>query len=210
MFQSYYSYEPETWGYFSSPDIAAAQLQLDYNLKQVPENGLVVDLGAGTGLSLAASINVRRPDIKVINIDPGYKLIGRGMVDVEADVQQVIGDLGQRGEALNADQNWRRNRVAAYCEELPLASEIADMTISYAAVPEYASHGAALQEMVRVLKFGGVALNGPIAGWSIKSWMDCIAAYSKQHRSIDFGQRSEMMTLTDGDQAEVHFTSIVK
>jgi SAM-dependent methyltransferase len=159
------------WGAISNPIEASSQLQIPEHLPDVPENGTVVDLGAGIGNTLASAIFIARPDLTVISVDAGYIVDEEEDYDIEAR-EFILGCYTPDKRALlEADNTWLSRRLAGYAERVPLEDATADLVVSYAAVPGYSPDlEVAFDEIVRILKVGGVALNGPMGPYTLEKW----------------------------------------
>lgn len=178
------------WGSSSVAEASAEHLGLDDHLDWVPKNGTVMDLGAGISCSLGAAIHIRRPDISIINVDPGFAYSAPTELDVNYDDYS-----GTSRRKLKKSTAWHDNRAADMAEELTAEDASVDMIVSYASIPLYAQDDKlALKQMLRVLKVGGIALLGPISDEAVFSWIDAfkdpeIAEQIDQHdlvsRDID-------------------------
>lgn len=200
MFSPYFM-QPDGWGYYSDPEVAAEHLQLDLHLDWVPENGVVYDIGSGSACPLGAAIFLRRPDITVVNVDPGYRIEPPCAID-----ESIVYYSGTLRQKLHRNDSWHTNRLANFADEISAPSESADMIVSYAALPEHVVPiDAAAKEMLRLLKVGGVALLGPMNEWVGPEWEETleipeVAAKIDQHsfetREVTFPHRDEPFTVS--------------
>jgi SAM-dependent methyltransferase len=122
--------------------MAAWQLDLDW--LDVPADGVAIDVGSGPGNVTAALGRAAGPDGLAIGVDISEAMLARA---VAAEASANVGF------------------VRADAQHLPLRGEIADAVVSMAALQLIPEPGAALREMVRVLKPGGrLAIMVPTSG----------------------------------------------
>ncbi len=200
-----------TWGTASEPEVAMRQLGIDDLLDSVPGNGLVVDIGAGIGLSLSAAIHVRRPDINVLNVDYGFRL-GRSNWRLDEAIKETVGRFDEADcKLLQSSDRWYKHLISGYAERIPLKSGVASLVVSYACVPEYTlDHAAALQESVRVLRPGGLAVFGPMQHRSFSPWQEAVASAMNCGHLSDHSSRTEVVPTAYGGQVEASFVSLRK
>jgi SAM-dependent methyltransferase len=198
---------PPTWGSSSNPEIAAHQLKLDEHLAALPTEGIVFDIGAGIALSLAAAIHVRRSDLKIISVDPGFGFMSES--ELQRGLDLTIGHFSPEQQlVLRGSQTWHRDRVATIAEDLTLDSNTADLVVSYAAIPEYTIDSAeAALEILRVLKIGGVAVNGPTREESFWYWDQILNELLAGGQIKEYQNRVEALEGANGDSLEAYFTS---
>ena len=206
---SYYGYhrELDSWGTASIPTKSAEELQLDAHLPSVPQEGTVVDVGAGIGLSLGASVYIRRPDLKIKSVDPGFAWLSEA--ELESATEDVIAFLEPDQQAsLRADKEWQRVRLEGIGENLPLDDASADLVVSYSAAPEYSyDYELTFQECLRVLKLGGLALHGPMHDWVFDEWDKIIKRASAERKVSSYISRLEVIGNADNDPVSTYFTS---
>lgn len=168
----------ETWGAASDPINAAEVLQLDTHLAAVPGNGTVFDLGAGIGLSLAAAIHIRRPDVRVFSVDSGFHH------DWDPDYTEDTIDWFPDDEqaALRENGTWRSLVCSAELEALPFREKSAHLIVSFAAASLYSETEATLLECQRVLDIGGAAVLGPIPAMNFRRWEAALGALPEARR----------------------------
>jgi len=202
--------EYDGWGTASVPTKSAEELRLDEHLPTIPINGTVVDVGAGVGLSLAASIHVRRPDLKIISVDPGFSWMGEE--EFASATQEVLGHFEPEQQAmLEADKAWQQTRIEGTGEEIPLEDERADLVVSYAATPEYSyDTELTLEECLRVLKLGGLALHGPMHDWAFRGWDNAIKETVEQGRVSSYISRLETIANAMHTPVDAYFTLLRK
>lgn len=177
MYDLEFSYRPAnthmTWGTASVPEVARNILNVDENLNIVPENGTVVDLGAGIGLTLASLIKILRPDISTISLDLGYGRL-QNRKDVESDLLITIEQYEPCQQiALKWQPSWYQKRISALMEKIPLEDNCADLVISYAAMPIYSRNPVlALSEATRIMKPGKTGVFGPMPEYEFEDWSE--------------------------------------
>ena len=122
----------------------ATTWSLDLDWLNLPADGVAIDVGSGPGNVTAAVARAAGPDALVLGIDISEPMLARA---VAAEASANVGFL--RADA----------------QRLPLREEVADAVVSMAALQLIPDTGAALREMVRVLKPGGrLALMVPTSG----------------------------------------------
>lgn len=186
------------WGNASDPTLSSALLKLPEHLPNVPQNGTVVDLGAGIAHSMASAIYVTRPDITVLSVDAGYAL-DEEEENVAIMRENILGCYPPAQRAfLESNDSWLDSRIASYAEDLPLESEIADLVVSYAAIPEYSEQPElAFDEMIRILKVGGIALNGPVTHPMCETWGKLIESKFAEGVVSSISQREERVSVNE-------------
>lgn len=201
----------ETWGTASVPQIAAQQLQLAAHLEALPENGLVVDVGAGIGLSLESVIHTLRPDLNIIATDPGFSL-DRSPESLGADLDETIDYFdSEEQKVLRESLSWRDKLVAGWAEELPLGNSTVDMVVSYATAPEYTvDDRIVFGETVRVLKVGGIALNGPVRSHIFPYWDKVLQEFAQSGEISHYAVRASTIAVHTGNSVDTHFTEVIK
>ncbi|HUR87375.1 MAG TPA: class I SAM-dependent methyltransferase [Solirubrobacteraceae bacterium] len=107
----------------------------EHALRDVPEGGHVVDVGAGTG-TLAILLAQARPDVTVTGVDGDEEILGLARAKPGAD---RVG--------------WR----SGLADALPLETDAADAVVTSLVMHhlDLATKRRALQEMARVLRPGG-------------------------------------------------------
>lgn len=203
--------EHESWGTASYPELSTEQFRLDQVLWSVPERGTIVDIGAGIGLSLASAIHVRRPDIAVVNVDPGFSLLGSKQ-DFVNDLDETVGRFESKEQRLLATSgDWYKLLVAGFAEELPIRDESADMVVSYATIPDNTfNDGQALKESLRILKPGRFAIFGPIQNYIFKYWDTGVKQALAAGAISDYHVRPDTIVDPRGQPIDVRFTFIIK
>lgn len=201
------------WGSSSIPSKVAEQLKLNAHLAKVPQDGLVVDVGAGVGFGMAAFIYLTRPDITVVSVDPGYvedpntpELVeGREII-----INNGCEDERQR-ELLRSTDAWYSDMRHGFAEDLPIDSTSVDLLVSYAAIPEYAeSPEQSLKECVRVLKLGTTALHGPMYEPSFEIW-EALLGKAKQDGEVkEFRSEQQDIQVGSNNLQGVYFTALQK
>ena len=199
-----------SWGTSSYPPKGAGELQLDTYLPSVPQSGLVVDVGAGVALSLAAAIHVARPDVTILAVDPGFReLPAEEFDDILDDTIECFDATKQ--SMLRASTVWRDRLLVGSAEALPIDSSSVDLMVSYAAVPEYAMNlEQVLSECARVLKVGATALHGPMRDGTFANWGRVLEAAKEAGTITDFSSRSGPVRTPRGYTLNSHFTVINK
>jgi SAM-dependent methyltransferase len=200
---------PETWGSVSFPPKSAAELELDDHLQRVPANGVVMDVGAGPGLSLGAAIQLKRPDLTVVAIDSGF-MFGNDEETEQYRAHTIDAFSDEQQLKLAASNNWRNKRVAGVAEQLPVRSGVADLVVSYAAVPEYTFAEPSLEETIRVLKVGGLAVNGPMTEWGFKPWDHVVQEALGQAQIAGYSIRQQIIWGSGEQVVDAYFSSFVK
>lgn len=196
---------------FTLPQQTSEELNLPAQLEAVPEDGLVLDIGSGMGLALAALIRTKRPDLHVISLDPGFrKVTSRNRIAHHLHWTVQNFEHVDKVTLLDND-DWQKSVVAGYGESLPLADESVDMVVSYDGIPAHSrSEAIEFDEIVRVLKVGGVALTGPMQeatsiGWH---WLASNAADAGTIASFEPSYRR--VSGPDGHPVDYHFTTLRK
>lgn len=101
---------------------------------EVDRDARVLDIGCGTG-NLLAALAARRPATQLLGVDPSPFLLAKAKERVDlAEATLLVG----------------------YVEQLPLASGLVDYCLSMLVLQEFADRPAALGEMRRVTRVGGV------------------------------------------------------
>ena len=210
MSVSDYEEAPQTWGAWAPQEMVAERLDIDRHLLVVPIGGTVVDLGAGVAMSLCAHLYAQRPDLRIIPVDPGYDLPGVEH-DLEVVRTEALKSFDDEARArLKASDAWYKESLAAYGEELPLGDLSTDLIASHAAMPDYATDPElVVQECVRILKMGGVAVNGPIHDWAFGPWLDLLEL-KKANGEISELQHSKRELPTHGEWKATGFFTYIK
>lgn len=207
-----YRYQEYTYGWGSSsyPKEAAQQMKLAERLSSVPECGSVVDVGAGINLTLAAFIGVRRPDVKVMSIDPGYS--GQFSERYSTDELDIMIDTFEPCQQLwlRNSHEWRDTMIAGAAEHLPFADESVDMVVSYAVIPEHVwDTSAAVAEAMRILKVGSVAVFGPIRALYSEVWDEALNEDLAAGLTTQRQDHHEVISPW-GEDTEVIFSTLIK
>jgi SAM-dependent methyltransferase len=211
MSVSGYEDAPPTWGAWAPPEMVAERLEIDRHLLAVPVGGTVVDLGAGVAMSLCAHLYAKRPDLRIIPIDPGYDLLGIAH-DLEAGHTDALKSFDNETRAcLQASDAWHREALTAYGEELPLSDLSVDFIASHAALPDYATNTELVaQELVRVLQIGGMAVNGPIHDWAFEPWLDLLELKKANGEISELQHTKRELPTHEGRTATGFFTYFKK
>jgi SAM-dependent methyltransferase len=118
--------------------------QLDLDWLNLPADGVAIDVGSGPGNVTAALARATGPDGLALGIDISEPMLAR---------------------AVAAEANAKVGFVRADAQRLPWRDGIADAVASMAALQLIPDTGAALREMVRVLKSDGrLAIMVPTSG----------------------------------------------
>jgi len=207
---SWNSAEHYTWGSASFPEKAAEELRLDTHLQRVPQGGIVADIGAGIGLSLEAAIHVRRPDIRTVAIDPGFSLDMNPLLfrdNLEITVDRFS---SPRRAILQNSPDWYTRCLAGYAEQLPIRSDSVDMVVSYATIPEYTHADLSLDESLRILKVGGLAVFGPMEEITHDRWEALISAANARGQLTSYDSWNQEFEVMSGDMIDAWYSSFHK
>ncbi len=141
--------QPERWQEEESARRYARQTKIGSRIMYAPfakkivqilstlgKGAIVVDLGTGPGL-LAIELHKRWPQATMIGVDPSDEMLGIARKNAtEAGIQGFEAKLGT-------------------AEEIPLASNYADLVVSQSSFHEWEDHRRGLREIMRILKPGG-------------------------------------------------------
>lgn len=200
-----------TYGSYSLPTKAAEQLGVEEHLGNVPQGGTAVDVGAGIGMGLGAFIYLRRPDIRTIAIDPGYVAGVRDITD-ESLGETTVRHFAPAEQTLLRNSNaWRNDMRPGSGENIPLESASTDLLVAYAAVPEYADDlEIVLEENIRVLKLGSVALHGPMHDFVFEEWNGLLQAAVTSGDITGYTHVCKPVETSYRGQVESYFTQFTK
>ena len=120
-------------------------ITVDFHKMKLPAAGKVLDAGCGTGRHLREM--VRRPDLKIVGVDANG-----------GELHKARASLRETGGAEPANCLI----VQANINELPFAAESFDCVICSEVLEHVPQHGAALKELIRVLKpQGAIVISVP-------------------------------------------------
>jgi ubiquinone/menaquinone biosynthesis C-methylase UbiE len=160
---------------------------------------------------MEALLYVRRPDLHVASVDPGYALQGSQQEAEAAEVRDAVIDCFNDVEQkmLRSTDAWYASRIDAYADSLPFEAESVDLVFSYAAVPEYSSgpqqDAKDLREMLRVVKKGGAILNGPMNEIVHEDWRNMLESLHNSGEIQKYEIRMDEM-----DVGTVYFSEVIK
>lgn len=208
---SRYSRYNSGWGTASFPHLSAEQLRVPELLDQVPKGGVVADIGAGVGLSLASFIVVERPDILTLSVDPGYQYQDfHQSLNAELNITVERFDNPCQRLFLKHNDRWL-TMLAGTAEETPLKDKSVDLVLSYATVPEFTfGTEIAVREGLRILKDGQPAVYGPIQDSMAPWWAGLMETVAEEGASSAYATRREIVPLAYSGEAPASFTTIHK
>jgi len=188
----------QTWGSYARTEQVDKTFDLFDRVDRLPQGATVLNLGSGWFLGVNAAMQLRRPDLNIIGVDSGYRLlsISDEAHALDEGVRELYETMSESDRtALEADQRWRTNLVAGVVEQIPLATGSVDLLFAHAVIPENTEPHErafmwAFEEMSRVLKPGAQALLAPHWDTPDSVWGRTVAA-AVEGGLFDSGEVSE-------------------
>jgi SAM-dependent methyltransferase len=140
-------------------DLNGYMKYLEVTIDEITGWGNILEIGSGTEQNFAKEIKEKGYGSKVISIDPRLAL---------PESEDLGGMFPEEHEArLRGRKNPEPNTIAAFAQNLPIASDSVDAILASRSVPLYISSqkdmDSVLSEMCRVLRGGGEIRIYPVA-----------------------------------------------
>lgn len=166
----------QTYGMYASVKQVNDTLRVDEKVRELPDAARVLNVGSGPYLGMSALIHTLRPDVTIVNIDPGYIYEQPSDVSVlEGMDASYIQRITERVPRTDGDQA----SVAGLVEHLPFADETFDYIFGHASVPQNmlqtpGNQQAVLKSLSRVAKRGATIDLGPLQTHIGDSWQEAL------------------------------------